>query len=377
MVDIRKARNEVRILTTAQMNQLFADNRQAIAAENVKVVKVCSVVVGFTMLVCIFAAFLIRLYHLVPAYIFMILVMLAEHHACSRCISSGTSEKFSKPLLYLFSAVVLGFSGYIIFFVTPPATYVSFIGFMVLISMLFMDHPRRQSLFFGALIAVFILLEFTINPDPQTRADAILNVIVIPGCSLVMGWYNCGLKLLSFDAERRLTKLNMEDAGTGLLNRRYLFMNLKELCDKKEIDGVFMIDVDNFKQYNDCYGHLMGDKCLKTIAGLLQSYGKEQGIQFYRYGGDEFVGLCEKAAGVDMKTAAEELICAVRAANIDFSKWQEFSASISVGYAKTAGCGVEECIQKADTALYYAKRNGKGMGKDFVKPCEEMEDRCP
>lgn len=365
MDEPEKRQREHLYLTAQKMNLLIASNRQAIEAENLKIVKACNIVVAFTMLACILAACIIRQYHVVPAYCVTIVLMVAEYFICRNIMNSAAPHRHTKLLLYFFSFVVLSFSSYIIFFVTPSATYVSFIGFLVLLSMLFIDNPIRQLAFFAAIIGAFILAEIFLNPSPATQADAILNVLVIPGCSLTLGWYNCGLKLKAFDNERRLQQLSSEDVGTGLGNRRSLFENLKKMCDKGKIKGVYMIDIDNFKEYNDCYGHQMGDKCLKQVASLLQSYGSSHGISFYRFGGDEFVGLHSADSSVDIEVAANELADSVRGASIDSSGPKGFPVTISVGYADAQSCDVEEYIHKADEALYNAKESGKSRAVAF------------
>lgn len=362
----RSSKLKLKIFTASQMKRMIDDNWQSVAFENIKIVQACNFVVSCTMLFCIVAAFVIQQFHIVPAYCTVIAIMSIEYVLCNFAMKSKSPEKFARPLIYIFSAVVLIFSGFIIFFVTPPATYVSFIGFLVLISMLFIDRPMHQLFFFGFIVALFTLLEIVINPDPKTQADAILNVIVMPTCSLVLGWYNCGLKLRSFDAERKLMLLNMEDAGTGLANRRCLFADLKKMCDNHEIHGIFMIDVDNFKEYNDSYGHLSGDKCLKSIASLLQEYGETHDIRFYRFGGDEFVGLRRISSDVAIDAAAENMTSIVQNSAIDFSQWREANVSISIGYADTTSCDVEECIRKADVALYHSKRCGKGKAVKYT-----------
>lgn len=364
----QKSRQGTLYLSLSQMSRLINDNRVAIATENVKIVQACNIVVAFTMLSCIVAAFLIRQYHVVPAYTMTILVMLIEYFFCRSSMKTKEPYRYEKLLLYVFSIAVLGFASYLVFFVKPSATYISFIGFLVLLSMLFIDHPLRQLCFFAVIVGAFVAAELLLNPSPATQADAIVNVIIIPACSLTLGWYNCGLKLLAFDAERRLQLLSAEDPGTGLGNRRCLFADLQELCDSRKIQGLFMIDVDNFKEYNDCYGHLMGDRCLKKIADLLQGYGDAHGVRFYRFGGDEFVGLHHTVSGVNTDVAAAELLELVNAAAIDFSKWQGSIVTISVGYTDTAPCGVEECIRKADEALYRAKRSGKNAAAPFLPP---------
>ena len=161
------------------------------------------------------------------------------------------------------------------------------------------------------------------------------------------------------------TRLIFEDELTGIFNRRYLHHHLqfKIPWDKNENQylSVIMMDIDHFKEINDTYGHQAGDEALICVANILKEVAGENGIAI-RYAGDEFILLMPfQDKDLSSKTAIRLLervrLEPFRIKGID----EPLKITLSIGVATTpmsthAGKGL---IQKADTALYYAKKQGR------------------
>ena len=94
-------------------------------------------------------------------------------------------------------------------------------------------------------------------------------------------------------ANEKLRELAATDALTGLANRRSFEVALERECRRAERNNqpisVLMLDVDNFKKYNDCYGHQRGDECLREVGQTILSAFHRPGDLAARYGGEEFV----------------------------------------------------------------------------------------
>ena len=125
-----------------------------------------------------------------------------------------------------------------------------------------------------------------------------------------------------------------------------------------------MIDVDHFKLFNDNYGHLEGDECLRTIGETLAAAASHKADFAARYGGEEFVLLLPDthlAAALDI---AEQLRAAVAALSIehDFAPFGHVTISIGVASLTPTGAqGRQALIEAADAGLYAAKRNGRNQ----------------
>lgn len=123
--------------------------------------------------------------------------------------------------------------------------------------------------------------------DDLVKCSCMMALGLFTGCMLHK------IRLESFEAQRQLIIQKETDVLTGLANRRKLFEMLAALESKPKNDptGVLMLDIDHFKQFNDCYGHAAGDECLKQFGALLREFEHLYTMRFYRYGGEEFVAL--------------------------------------------------------------------------------------
>ena len=156
------------------------------------------------------------------------------------------------------------------------------------------------------------------------------------------------------------------DALTGLKNRHALNCEVESLfydCIKNEKPFLIgIVDIDCFKQYNDIYGHLQGDKVLVTVATKLKKIVSGYG-DVYRFGGDEFVVVIDSASTQVYKKIAEQMSEAFKEAGIvNLGSNVENYLTISQGYCVGVprdGQIFAEYMNQADDSLYSVKRNGK------------------
>lgn len=155
----------------------------------------------------------------------------------------------------------------------------------------------------------------------------------------------------------------MCDALTGLPNRAaydtWIKKDLLEVCQKQPKSTVFVIcDVDHFKNINDSYGHLAGDKVLKILAKEISGRMRD-GDFFARYGGEEFVLLMPNIELDEAAAIVEPIREAVAKCPFHF-KEKQVQITMSFGLAKyDEGQSPESVFEKADKALYFAKANGR------------------
>ena len=160
------------------------------------------------------------------------------------------------------------------------------------------------------------------------------------------------------DFVRQLTHLSMTDSLTGLYNHRFFLKSLdRELERSKRYRKplcLFMIDIDDFKTYNDTYGHLEGDQLLKAFAGILNTNLRAVDI-ICRYAGDEFVVILPETDLTESMIVAKKIKMVIEKAIF------KQAVTISIGLAKCSNPDMSkyDFILKADTALFEAKKQGK------------------
>jgi diguanylate cyclase (GGDEF)-like protein/PAS domain S-box-containing protein len=174
-----------------------------------------------------------------------------------------------------------------------------------------------------------------------------------------------GLALAQFDAQQELERQANTDGLTGLLNRRAFMAELevrvRHVQRSRRSGALVYVDLDNFKPVNDLHGHAQGDAVLKTVAEHLRRNARI-GDLVARLGGDEFaLWLTDVDAGG--AAAKGEAMLTIREAIASLSAAPEKPLGLSVGVAMLepeSGEDMTALIERADRAMYGAKRSGKG-----------------
>lgn len=172
---------------------------------------------------------------------------------------------------------------------------------------------------------------------------------------------------------RELMRLSAMDGLTGLANRRHFDTVLRSEWDRGERLrhplSLLMCDVDYFKPYNDTYGHLQGDECLRRISSALQFAIRRPCELAARYGGEEFALLLPETTAAHAMEIAETVRSNVERLAIAHAHSPKGIVSISIGVATRVPNGQlspERLIALADKALYLAKKSGRDRATQAV-----------
>ena len=173
-------------------------------------------------------------------------------------------------------------------------------------------------------------------------------------------------------ARDELARLASTDALTGLFCRRQWFdLATIELNRSRRYDQPFsllMADLDYFKRVNDTYGHGVGDEVLKRFAGILQTECRGSDIMG-RLGGEEFAVLLPQTSLRDAQDVARRIVESCRSVTVSSPAGDvKFSCSIGATEASTTDPSLESVLERADRALYQAKRNGRDGIDSFPYP---------
>ena len=161
--------------------------------------------------------------------------------------------------------------------------------------------------------------------------------------------------------ERKMIYLATKDSLTGTNNRRHFLERawsaMHKLTSESAHPAVLMLDIDDFKNVNDTYGHDIGDKVLIEMTNVCEYILKDKGV-FGRMGGEEFATFLHNDDGKAIDVA-EELRAAIEALSVK-TDLGNVTFTVSIGYTEVEkGHSMEDALKRADRGLYKAKRSGK------------------
>lgn len=170
----------------------------------------------------------------------------------------------------------------------------------------------------------------------------------------------------------RMTELARTDDLTGLANRRVLIERLDEEVERSQRYGndlsVLLLDLDDFKQVNDRFGHQVGDEVLRNLGALLEEQIRDSDV-VGRYGGEEFGAILPQTGVEESLELAERILGQVRRESFE-SDGNQFSVTCSIGVAEheeSDGDG-DDLLRRADEALYRAKDAGRNRVVHASRP---------
>ena len=185
---------------------------------------------------------------------------------------------------------------------------------------------------------------------------------------LVAACETVSMAMANLRLQETLRTQSLRDPLTGLFNRRYLEASLEREVQRAQRQqhplSVLMLDLDNFKRFNDRFGHDAGDALLAHFGALLQSLVRGEDVAC-RYGGEEFTVLMHETDSAQALIRAEQICAATRAMDVQHRRQQLGTISVSIGIATLPihGHTPEDLLRKADLALYAAKRGGRDQAR--------------
>lgn len=296
----------------------------------------------------------------------------------------------SKRLIYILLVIhffnFLAFGIYLCIFYAAPGRIVSiFLVLLVCVLLMFINSPLFTFYLTLCAVIVFITLSVIIKYPEVFKYDIIATIIT--GCIAVyFNWYiskwRFELELSTIFLEEERKKYHSEstiDDLTQLNNRRGFMQTFQRyLTNYRPSDNWFCIcitDIDFFKNYNDFYGHVKGDECLRSIAKAFKKLSSSHGVYSARIGGEEFAMLWFEKDISHADIVVLSLLEEIKNMKIPHkeSKVSEY-VTLSMGVF-IERCGTTNDMQQlhdlADKALYIAKRTGRNSaiitGRDIAQ----------
>lgn len=184
---------------------------------------------------------------------------------------------------------------------------------------------------------------------------------------------NISIVLQNFIYKGKLVSAVMVDGLTQVWNRTYLNKYLENEMKKHEVQNerlsLAILDIDHFKQFNDNYGHLHGDKVLKRVSGFIKDNIRGGKDIIARYGGEEFVIVFPFTDNENVLNKLDEIREEISQLYITNENSKNTPVTVSFGIAEypTDSASIEGLIKKADEALDYSKENGRNKVTQYRK----------
>ena len=242
------------------------------------------------------------------------------------------------------------------------------VGMISVVAYLLPPKKRMKHIFqgIGILYAVAIFIVFMKNIclfpeyDPIVREWSnrigCMNLFI----TLFTLFYISNLYIFELNsASEKLNYVSNHDLLTGLFNRRF-FEHIMER-NKNENENEYTIaifDIDNFKKFNDTYGHQAGDCILKVVSKLIEESCENEYVPV-RWGGEEFILYMPQTSADQAFEQLNKIIETIRTTSVEFEN-KIMNVTVTVGMCTGSDLkDYEDVIRRADSLLYYGKRNGK------------------
>ena len=310
---------------------------------------------GRVVVLAVFALFLVM------AYLYI--------NSLLKSVSAGPIRG-TKKLVYLVSVIMYLFGIVCDTLLSGVELGVLSIWMFLLVQISFDIPPLQNALTVIPFAVLFLFAGKQIKTLEHWQADVIYtHVSVVVG--LYISHHQAKLALDNIIAQSNLQKANFAlyhtattDELTGLMNRRMLFDRydavLSDCAKTQSSAACVVLDIDDYKQYNDKYGHPEGDALLRRIGGVLLDYSRQQRIDIGRIGGEEFLAIWPEEDVSRCERVAEELRRAIEHMAIPHAGATDHDkVTMSVGLCLLPSATAQGAYLYADKALYRAKDAGK------------------
>jgi len=317
-------------------------------------------------------------------------------------VYKGINMFFERKVSYKRMHLVLGIGGFIgalafilnlsiIIRQNVVAILITYVVTEIFVSLYRSNSDKRNNFskpiyLFASVFILFMLTRFyminlslTLDTIPNQTITYFMLANIIAGVLFVVMGFMLSIiinvrAIGDLKSERQaMEKVYLTDYLTGLPNRLGLEDYMTKLTVKKEVFAVVFIDLDDFKQVNDRYGHIVGDKVIQKFSKMMIDL-MDDSIFTSRYGGDEFIAIYSGFENdANFKEIIEEKIKTMGAKIVLDEKIFDLTLSVGVAMYPRDGKSIHELIRKADSALV----NVKNLGKNSTAFYDEITEKKP
>lgn len=355
-------------ITTYDWKRAFEENKDEIARANLGITLSGSLITAVVLFIMLIYQESIGYHKLAIPYLCSApaLMIFMQHSFVFLKRKRGLS--FSLWLVYAFSAFIFVYDVFIHDYAGDfeVVNLLPLFLCLVVFPIMIVDLPFRKFLVQVLMsVTLICVLIYHFEMDSYFYMVTIGNVIILSLTSYLCGCYLLYQRLNAYSSLRQTKYMSNHDMATGLRNRGRFFADYEEIDKENQVRGLMIIDVNDFKHINDTYGHIVGDEAISYVADVLKQYHNPGVSTFYRYGGDEFIGLFTKETEKSPEEFAKEMQNHVDSQMFETSDGRQIPLTISVGACEQKdGDTPEDLIVRADAKMYENKQNLKNAGND-------------
>lgn len=311
-------------------------------------------------------------------------IFIIASFAISRMKKNAMLYRIATDVYIIGMEIILLFMAYRAFEKSSNGTvYIGAVAFLAVVPVFY--SVEMYAAFLAQLaVMLFFLLSFMKEPE------SVFTIVVCHIIAYAVTYSRYDTTCNRIVAEERLyseMRISERDPMTGLLNRRGMDKKVRTiypLCNRHKIPvGVIMLDIDEFKKYNDTFGHPQGDACIEKVSEVLLDTAKRTTDVIARVGGEEFLIFVQEMQKDDLIFLASRIQKNVEALNLSHASnalYKNITISIGLAYGNPrTGASFEKLYEEADQALYLAKKNGRnciGMSKRIVYRNRNTQNRA-
>jgi len=272
---------------------------------------------------------------------------------------------------------------------TPAVIYT----FLVVMLVSVLSHGKLRLIYLSIIVGTIVVFSYFELNNLQATTSIVLDksvfidwILFFTTISIVMIRIitNVTSTLASYDSEIKnihtdLYDKSITDELTELYNKRHFYYYMKNelnrIRNKDGALGILILDIDFFKRYNDLYGHIEGDKCLKLVAQVIKNSLFRKTDLAFRIGGEEFAVIIHDITTSDLELIAQRIHQELALKQIEHSHSTVAQyVTISIGavmFDYQQGLQIEDMVKIADNAMYQAKHQGRNCTVDL--DCTQTE----
>ena len=285
-----------------------------------------------------------------------------NHEGGKRLITTINYSFFVVAFLY---ATIVSFSD-------PSTPAVAFFVFLILMPEMLIDKPSRIIGFMSVATLMFCVVTW-VTKDGLVAWTDMCNALWVLVLSVALTTQHVKLRITGLVVRQQIESERDLDSLTGFFTKQASKREVQKMMDTHRVGAFVFLDIDNFKQINDNFGHDFGDEVLRKLADYIASYNHTTEV-CGRFGGDEFLVYISDFDNKEAVFQRVHFLLSNLKNNLDYPELDVHpKLSAGIAFYPEDGREYDELLRHADSAMYYSKHHGKARVTAYSEASTKMK----